>query len=63
MRAEALIQLQKIGKAAIVEYTTNGICPPAAAPVTPATSCCQQNAGGKRKCAASASDWSAPAWL
>jgi len=49
-KSEAMVQLDKIGKRASEEYTTNATFPPAAAPLTPAQSCCAQNVGGKRKC-------------
>jgi hypothetical protein len=61
-KTEALVQLDKIGKRAIEEYVTNATFPTAAAPLTPSTPCCTQNAGGKRKCAVSAADWSASEW-
>lgn len=61
-QAEAMIQLNKIAKRAQEEYVTNARFPTEAAPLTPAVDCCKQNAGNKRKCAATPADWSAPAW-
>lgn len=60
-KSEAAIQLDKIGRRAMVEYTINGAFPQEAAPLTPAVNCCTQNASGKRKCAV-ADDWSTSAW-
>ena len=59
---EAQLQLNKIGKRASEEYHTNSIFPMAAAALTPTASCCTQNAGGKRRCAVSATDWNTPEW-
>jgi prepilin-type N-terminal cleavage/methylation domain-containing protein len=61
-KSEAMVQLDKIGKRAAEEYTTNATFPTAAAAVTPGANCCTQNAGGKRKCAVVAGDWSTPEW-
>ena len=61
-RSDAEIQLQKIGRRAVEEYTINATFPPAAAPLTPAVDCCTQNAGGRRKCADSFAGWAAPGW-
>jgi type II secretory pathway pseudopilin PulG len=61
-RTEAEVQLQKIGRHAVEEYTINGTFPQATAPLTPAVDCCTQNARGRRKCAAALPDWDAPAW-
>jgi type IV pilus assembly protein PilA len=61
-KSEALIQLDKIGKRAIIEYNTNATYPQAAAPTTPAANCCTQNALGKKKCAVVAADWNTPEW-
>ena len=60
--SEALLQLDKIGKRAMIEYSTNATFPQQAAPATPAANCCTQNASGKRKCAVVAADWSTPEW-
>lgn len=61
-RTDAEVQLQKIGRRAVEEYTVNATFPPAAAPLTPAVDCCTQNASFRRKCAASPTDWDAPGW-
>lgn len=61
-RSEAMIQLDKIGKRATIEYLTNAVFPQEAAPLTPAVDCCTQNAGGRRKCAAVDADWEEPGW-
>jgi prepilin-type N-terminal cleavage/methylation domain-containing protein len=59
---EALVQLDKVGKRAIIEYNTNATYPQQTAPTTPAANCCTQNAGGKKKCAVNATDWQTPEW-
>lgn len=59
---EALIHLDKIGTWATQMFVTESRFPATEAPLTPATACCAQNAGGKRRCAATPSDWAAPAW-
>ena len=61
-KSEALIQLDKIGKRAIIEYNTNATFPPQAAAPTPAANCCTQNSLGKKKCAVVAADWATPEW-
>jgi hypothetical protein len=61
-KSEALIQLNKISKQAIIEYLTNATFPTQAAPLTPAVNCCTQNDNGMRKCAAIAADWNTPEW-
>ncbi len=61
-KSEALIQLDKIGKRAVIEYNTNATYPQAAAPTTPAANCCTQNSLGKKKCAVVATDWATPEW-
>jgi type IV pilus assembly protein PilA len=59
---EALLQLDKIGKRTLIEFSTNATYPQQAAATTPATDCCTQNAGGKKKCAVNATDWQTPEW-
>ena len=61
-KSEAMVQLDKIGKKAAEEYTTNATFPSATAALTPATDCCTQGAGQKRKCAVVAGDWDDPEW-
>jgi hypothetical protein len=61
-KSEATIQLDKIGKRAMQDYMINAVFPLEAAPLTPAVTCCAQNAGGKRKCAVEIDDWVTPAW-
>jgi len=61
-RIEAVVQLEKIKKRAIEEYTANATFPTQEAVTTPAVNCCTQNIGGKRKCAAVTSDWDKPEW-
>jgi prepilin-type N-terminal cleavage/methylation domain-containing protein len=59
---EALLQLDKLGKRALIEYSTNATFPQVAAVTTPAQDCCAQNAGGKKKCAVVAADWATAGW-
>ncbi len=61
-KVEAEIQLNKLGKAAIVEYSENARFPTEHAPLTPAADCCAENFGGKRKCGPTPASWSTPAW-
>ncbi len=60
--AEALLQLDKISKRALIEYSTRATFPQQVAAATPAVDCCTQNAGGKRKCLAAPADWATPEW-
>jgi type IV pilus assembly protein PilA len=60
--SEALLQLDKLGKRALIEYNTHATFPLVTAALTPAQDCCTQNAGGKKKCAVVAADWSTPEW-
>jgi prepilin-type N-terminal cleavage/methylation domain-containing protein len=61
-KAEALLQLDKIEKKALIEFNTNATFPTVVATTTPAQDCCAQNAGNKRKCALVAAEWDTPAW-
>jgi prepilin-type N-terminal cleavage/methylation domain-containing protein len=61
-KSEALIQLDKIAKRAIIEYNTNATYPQTAAVTTPAQPCCTQNSLGKKKCAVVAGDWAVDMW-
>jgi hypothetical protein len=61
-KSEAQIQLMKIGKAATVAYVENARFPTETAPLAPATDCCAEDFGGKRKCGSSPTPWSTPAW-
>jgi prepilin-type N-terminal cleavage/methylation domain-containing protein len=61
-KTEAVVQLDKIGKRATEEYTTNATFPTAAATLAPTQNCCTQNVGGKRKCAVNPTDWAAAEW-
>jgi prepilin-type N-terminal cleavage/methylation domain-containing protein len=61
-KTEAIVQLEKIKKKAIESYTTNATFPPLPAALTPGQSCCDQNIGGKKKCAAVDADWDKPEW-
>jgi len=61
-KSEAQIQLNKLGKAAIVEYNVNARFPTETAPLTPAADCCAENFEGKRKCGPTPANWSTPAW-
>jgi prepilin-type N-terminal cleavage/methylation domain-containing protein len=59
---EALVQLDKIAKRAIIEYNTNATFPPNAAATTPLQTCCDQNFQGKRKCQVVPEQWDTPEW-
>jgi len=59
---EAQLQLNKISKRATEEYHTNSTFPLGATVLTPATDCCTQNAGGKRRCAIVPGLWDAAEW-
>ena len=61
-KTEAVVQLEKLKKAAIEEYNANSAFPQQPAATTPAVDCCTQNAGGKKKCAPVAADWQVPEW-
>jgi hypothetical protein len=58
-RSESELMLSRIEKAAVIYATTNGEFPRGAAPLTPATPCCE--GGPDRKCLDVAS-WQSPAW-
>jgi hypothetical protein len=59
---EALVQLDKLGKRSIIEYSTNGAFPTQPAALTPAVSCCNQDSNGRRKCSASVAGWNKAEW-
>lgn len=61
-RSEAVIQLDKLGKAAILEYHTSAAYPIGKASLTPATDCCAQNFAGRRKCEPDPAQFAAPVW-
>jgi type IV pilus assembly protein PilA len=61
-KSEASLQLNKIAKNAKTEFITNATFPAVQATATPATDCCTQNFGGKKKCEVKASDWSTAEW-
>ena len=61
-KTEVMVQLDKIGKRAVEEYTTNATYPKESAPLTPTQSCCDQNSDGKRKCRVVADDWATDEW-
>ena len=54
---EAKLQLNKLGKSAKEAYIRDGGFVIASLASTPATNCCTQNVGGKRKCAVVAANW------
>ena len=56
---EAKTQLNKLSKSAKEAYIRDGGFVVAVLPSTPSTNCCTQNDGGKKKCAAVATDWAA----
>ena len=55
--SEAKIQLNKIGKSAKASFIKDSSLAVATLTATPASNCCTQNAGGKKKCAVVAADW------
>src|SRR5262245_27980272 len=61
-KSEAMVQLDKIGKKASEAYVTDAAFPPLAGALTPAATCCAQNASNKRKCAVVPADWAVPSW-
>jgi hypothetical protein len=61
-RPEALIQLDKIAKGAVIGYNTDATYPVGKAPLTPAVPCCTQNFEGKRRCVPDPAQFSAPIW-
>jgi prepilin-type N-terminal cleavage/methylation domain-containing protein len=61
-KSEAVIQLDKIWTRSAVEYNTNATFPNVQAPLTPAATCCAQNALNKKKCNVLAADWGTPEW-
>jgi type IV pilus assembly protein PilA len=60
--AEAELQLAKIKTNAKAYYNTDSAYPAVTAALTPTSPCCTQNAGGKKKCAVVAADWSTASW-
>jgi type IV pilus assembly protein PilA len=56
-KSEASLQLNKIAKNSKTEYITNSSFVATTQGLTPAAACCAQNFGGKKKCAAAATDW------
>jgi prepilin-type N-terminal cleavage/methylation domain-containing protein len=61
-KSEAYVQLEKLKKGAIGEYTSNSSFPQVPAATTPTQSCCLQDAGGKKKCNVVDTDWATPEW-
>ena len=61
-KSEALIQLDKIGKRAVIEYNTNATFPAQPTGVTPGATCCSLNSLGKKKCPVVAAEWATPEW-
>ena len=57
--SEAKVQLSKLGKSAKESYVRESSFVVAVIPSTPATNCCTQNDGGKRKCAVVPAEWTA----
>ena len=60
--SEAELQLAKIRTNAKTAYSVDSTVPAVTAPVTPGTTCCTQDAGGKKKCLVDATNWQTPAW-
>ena len=61
--AEVEVSLNVIEEANLRRFTEQGHYLEASQAFTPAQTCCAQNVGGKRQCAAVASDWdSSPTW-
>jgi hypothetical protein len=61
-KGEATIELDKIGKRAVIEYTSSGAYPIGQAPLTPAAGCCAQNFGGRHKCEPDPRQFATPVW-
>jgi prepilin-type N-terminal cleavage/methylation domain-containing protein len=61
-KSEVYVQLEKLKKGVIGEYTANSSFPQLQAVTTPAVSCCTQDFGKKKKCAPIESDWAKPEW-
>ena len=61
-QSEAQLQLNKIMKNAKAAYNTDSTYSTQVAAITPTATCCVQNFGSKKKCAAIAADWQTPAW-
>ena len=60
--SEAELQLAKIKTNAKAAFNTDSAYPAVTAPVTPTQTCCQQDAGGKKKCQVTAGDWATAPW-
>ena len=60
---EVYVQLEKLKKGVIGEYTRNSSFPQQQAAMTPTVSCCTQNFGNKKKCAPIETDWAKPEWV
>ena len=57
-----MIQLDKIGMAAIIRYNADAAFPIGQAPSTPELNCCAQNFAGKRKCEPDPAQFATPVW-
>lgn len=61
--AEAEVSLNVIEQANLRRYTEQGHYLESSQAATPAQTCCAQNVGGKKQCAAVAAEWdSSPVW-
>ena len=56
-RSEAELNLNAVAKSNKAEFTTNASYITTVAALTPAVSCCTQNSGNAKKCAATVADW------
>ncbi len=61
--SEARVQLTKMRDRAKTTYLTDNNYPNQVTALTPATTCCVQDIGGKKRCkGASPGDWDVPSW-
>ncbi len=61
--ATHFVELDRARDALLAHYATNGMFPTSVQAVTPAVSCCVQNAGNLFCCAAVAADWTSTPWM
>jgi type IV pilus assembly protein PilA len=61
-QSEAQLQLNKIMKNSKTQFNTDSSYSTEVAALTPASPCCTQNVGGKKKCAVAAADWATVPW-
>jgi type IV pilus assembly protein PilA len=62
-QSEAQLRLNILMKNQKVAFNMDGKYPTVTAPLTPAVSCCQSNAGGKGQCAGGDPQWQGKQWM